>query len=348
MAAKGGRGTSRQKGSWMRTHKRHGFTLVELLVVIGIIALLIGILLPSLNKARESARTVKCASNLRSIGQGIAQYVSQYAGALPASNFYKGLTVNPGISQGPPTPSTGYVHWSSYIYADKTKLGTDDAFKSLSGWDAFQCPSLDNGGLPPANTFNGNSDGLGNDAGGGVIDWQAPRLAYTVNEALCPRGVFVFGFRGATRPYRFIKAGRVRNSQDTILATEIWGAQDLVKTDSLNNPGFDVSASRRPLNGFAKTLTSAEEFFKSPPNAAFIPAGVNDVAKDPSTNPNAAPTTLIDWVGRNHYRKTINAAGYDARQSNFLYLDGHVETKHVLDTVRPRFQWGDKFYTLER
>lgn len=63
--------------------RRGGFTLVELLVVIGIIALLISILLPSLNRAREQARRTKCLANLRSIGQMVHMYANQNHGQIP-------------------------------------------------------------------------------------------------------------------------------------------------------------------------------------------------------------------------------------------------------------------------
>src|SRR5258707_8480003 len=75
--------------------QRRGFTLVELLVVIGIIALLISILLPALHKAQDMAKTTQCLSNLRQIGIAVSTYVADHRGKLPYSHVEN--------AQNPPT-----------------------------------------------------------------------------------------------------------------------------------------------------------------------------------------------------------------------------------------------------
>ena len=68
-------------GPWNRS--QHGFTLIELLVVVAIIALLVSILVPSLQQARRSAKLVVCSSHLHQVGIGAMIYVTQWNGKFP-------------------------------------------------------------------------------------------------------------------------------------------------------------------------------------------------------------------------------------------------------------------------
>src|SRR5205807_9353962 len=138
--------------------RRHGaFTLVELLVVIGIIAVLIGILLPALNLAREQARQTQCAANLRSVGQGMAMYVASYQ-SFPASYIYYGMQLNYATNTETPDQAVnGYYHWSAFIFGDQN-LRRPGIFQNPSAWAMFQCPDINNGGLAPTNTYPANRD----------------------------------------------------------------------------------------------------------------------------------------------------------------------------------------------
>jgi prepilin-type N-terminal cleavage/methylation domain-containing protein/prepilin-type processing-associated H-X9-DG protein len=158
----------------------HGFTLVELLVVIGIIALLVAILMPALSVAREEARAVKCLSNLRQIVMATSIYCDANHGTYPIA-YYTGADgtfyswdFTTAIVGGKPTSVPGLL-WPA---------------TGGGGLEVQQCPSYEDpspGGSDPYTGYNYNTSFIGH---GQFETIPAPIKAQQVRH---PSAVALFG-----------------------------------------------------------------------------------------------------------------------------------------------------------
>jgi len=122
-----------------RRRRPDGFTLIELLVVIAIIALLVSLLMPSLNRAKELARQAVCASSLNNIGRGIAQYGNEYDDRLPLWWTHNANAPSHAFS-------TLVAYWGggSWYIIDGVIPSFNLAILDVDGfvgWQSFYCPS---------------------------------------------------------------------------------------------------------------------------------------------------------------------------------------------------------------
>ena len=135
-----------------RPRLMRGFTLVELLVVIGIIALLIAILMPALSAAKRRASGIACAANLRTILQGMHLYASQYNNAIPGSPLTTGahLLRSPASQNDAPDVSQIYDYQAPIAAMFKKRFNRgstiadrQERFLSLINDPLFTCPDND-------------------------------------------------------------------------------------------------------------------------------------------------------------------------------------------------------------
>jgi prepilin-type N-terminal cleavage/methylation domain-containing protein len=152
-----------QPSRTFRPRPSRAFTLVELLVVIGIIAVLIALIMPLLGKVRAAGNRTACLSNIRQLGIGILMYCNNNQGCFPTCGFW---AQNPAFAQYP----DDWIYWQANRNLDDSPIAKllntrGDRFKSL-----LRCP---------ADNFDGRT------ARPGIVAGQGPYLySYGMNESL--------------------------------------------------------------------------------------------------------------------------------------------------------------------
>lgn len=150
--------------------QRKGFTLVELLVVIAIIGVLVALLLPAVQAAREAARRTQCINHLKNLTLGMVNHESTF-GRLPASGWKGNWTADPDRGTGPKQPGAWLLSILPFVEQQAlAELGAGQTgaarFESLQRRDAtpiavMNCPSRRSGGPYTAATTVLNGDGTG-------------------------------------------------------------------------------------------------------------------------------------------------------------------------------------------
>jgi prepilin-type N-terminal cleavage/methylation domain-containing protein/prepilin-type processing-associated H-X9-DG protein len=301
------------------TKRNRAFTLVELLVVIGIIAILIAVLLPALNRARASASSVKCQANLRSLGQAVAIYVAQNKGVMPYG-WYDGFWESPtGAPIAPPGGQAAHsVKWPALLMSTlSSKYGMTWIESRTTGSDSarlramFFCPEIP------------SEDAIDN-AQANTHYTCHPRLMPVVgpNNGFDPMPPFL------TIRSRCYKFGGIKRPSEVALMFD--GSVGFNKDTNRHVLIYDMPIAANIGNGAYKARTFLLDTFYNRPSPPLNPHDSVDMSPG-----NSRMDYILSGTTTSVY--TILAAAPNATQNikfrhmnktvlNALMVDGHVES----------------------
>jgi prepilin-type N-terminal cleavage/methylation domain-containing protein/prepilin-type processing-associated H-X9-DG protein len=281
--------------------QRRGFTLVELLVVIGIIGALIAILLPVLSGVQARGRDIQCKSNLRQISQALFAYAAEHKGSMPYGFYFANSDQGSGTPDNPGTwqPSAGgwggpFICWASQVgrYTGQRRDGDN---KNVNFPPILRCPEAQQSYPHP--------------------------LSYAMNMIVA---VSPFDeLRVSTLPNAQIRPPRITQMlRDTAL---VWDTP--VQPDWGNSVGFLIGADIDGQRFWQGAFTPQYRYYSDRDPFAWFAGGTYGNNIPVRLNVGNFSYTNIDPPADSHYpwQGTLRFRHGQGAACNTAFADGHVE-----------------------